>query len=105
MSWVVTAVASTVVAVGSLGYGIDQTNKARRAAVKESDRQYYGNLKLQKELKDRQLNEQSLESAKARRNRQSRSGDTYGAKGGTVLTGPLGVPNSTMGGNKTLLGE
>ncbi len=113
MSWVVTAVVSGAVAV----YGIYEQSQNAKDGLKqqknESDRQYNQQLKMEKELKDKQANTEALENSKIIRARRQALLFGGATKNNTIRTSPVGVSSPTaLGltgssapvGGKTLLG-
>ena len=100
----VTSIAA--IGAGVAIYGAIQNDKQTKRANQATDAQNAMNAKNVKELKDRKFNEDALQGGKARRERLKGGSynSPYSAKGGTVLTGPLGVTGNQSTGLKTILG-
>jgi Na+/H+ antiporter NhaB len=113
-------VTAAVVSAGVALYGIYEQSETSKAAIsaqkKESDRQYAHQLKMEKELKDKQANSDALETSKiARARRQALLfGGATNTKNNTIKTSPVGVSSPTVlgltgsnapVGGKTLLGQ
>jgi Tfp pilus assembly protein PilE len=104
----VTAVVAVAAAVGA--YQTYQSEKRAGEARRANTTALAEQKAAEGEYKQKQLNDQALEeSMKASKIKKSnRTGTTYMGKGGTVLTGPQGIPgnnNPVGGGLKTVLGQ
>lgn len=110
-------VSAAVVGAGVALYGIyeqsENSKQAMKATKNESDRQYNQQIKMEKEVKDKQANTDALESSKIVRARQQALLFGGATKNNTIKTSPLGVTSGTsLGvtnasapvGGKTLLG-
>lgn len=101
---VVIAIAAGVSAIVA-GYGAYSSKRAADKAELQGERQEAEQAALLSAQKNEQdkLDRQAGMARQRAILRAQRSGDS--AKGGTMLTGPLGVPgNANAGGQKTLLG-
>lgn len=102
MSWLVTA---AVVGAGVSLYSAYESNQNAKEGLSnqkdEQDRQYNLQLQREKDLKDRQSNDQSLESAKIVRSRRQALLFGGATKNNTIMTSPNGV---STGGPSTSLG-
>lgn len=99
----VSAAIGAVALAGTI-YSASQAHQARQAAKDQAFVQSQSQLKLEKNLKNKQINDQNLDNSKALRARLQDLSAGPATKNGTIQTTALGVQNSG-GATKTLLGE
>lgn len=104
---VTAAIAGAAVMVGTTAYSMKASSDQRGDAKKAADEQAKKDQDLQKQAQDQTAAVNESDIQKQARLRQKQSASPSQGSMGTILTSPLGVPNSSAAassGGKTLLG-
>jgi hypothetical protein len=105
---VTAGIIGAVASVGGTAYGIKKTVDAKNDAQDAAKEQKEQQAKLEAELKDKELKDQSTDAMLKTRNRQKSLAAGAQGREGTILTSPLGVSDASGAApgaaGKTLLG-
>lgn len=98
--------AALLISTIATGASVIQQEQARKQAKKESRRAAARQSSILGELEERERQGElsAARIAQRRRQRAQAAGAITQGRRGTILTGPLGIPGTTEGGEKTLLG-